>query len=183
MPGARIAPLHEINSTKLYKHILPPISQNRIPSPIALKPQKPKKEKKESEKTVKDSDVESYSSEFKSSHSSNFKLPSLANPIDSVQYGSKPELDFEQLKKMHRMAFPTTARKLLLPDEAERPIVNGTSASVSKIASPYIQIIKEEGALSMSIIDPLSSIPKIDVYILIKLIIRIVRFIFPYQKC
>jgi hypothetical protein len=160
MTGARIAPLYETNSTKLNKNALPPICHNRIPSQIGFK--KSKKDKTiESEKAVKDSDAESISSELKSSYSSNFILPSLANPIESLQHGSKPELIFEQLKTMHRMAFPKTARKLLLPDEAERPIVNGTSSSVSKIVSPYIQIIKEEGALSMAIMDPLTSIPKI----------------------
>ena len=169
MPGGTVTPLYEINTTKSHKNVLPPIV-HKTPVSIIPKTTKSKKEKKIENvcPKEKDSDLDSITSGYFSVIDSKFKLPSL--PIEMSQYGTKSdsrsvELNFIQLKKHDRMTFPKTTRKLLLPDEAERPCINGTNSSVAKIASPYIQIIREEGVLSMVLVDPLSSVPKIGVII------------------
>lgn len=164
MPGGRIAPLNEINTAQSVKNALPPIANNRVLSLSSSSISKTRaKRSVDADRGSKELDQEPDTSEFISSSSSNFRIPHFPNIIDTSPQGSKPELRNIKIKKMHRMLFPRTTRKLMLPDEAERPIINGTNASISSIASPYIQIIKEEGALSMALLDPLCSIPKIDV--------------------
>lgn len=161
----RIAPLNEIHTVKAAKIVLPPIDRNRVPSIESAKASSRKEEIVVSEIPVKDFDQQSNVSECFSNSSEAFKSPSLPSPIEIIHNEAKPELTFVKLKQMHRISFPKTSRKLLLPDEAERPIIDGNNSSFSKIAAPYIQIIKEEGVLSMGLVDPLISTPKVDVTI------------------
>ena len=56
------------------------------------------------------------------------------------------------------------AQKTMLPDEVERPSFAAADASAfTKLAEPYVSLIKREGHLSMSLVDMSNSIPKVNV--------------------
>ena len=149
--GIKIAPIHEQQSNANQKNALPPITPNRIVDSSSSS--KSTNQLIPNDRHLQGSETPTYLN----NSLADWKLDSFEK-IEQL-----PEINYASIKKINRIPFPIDARKILLPDEAERPMCSTQDSGFIKMASPYVQMMKDQGSFSMVMVDPLNSIPKVEV--------------------